>query len=159
MKKSLCFIVFLSVIILWNFPVYAQERVIKLKDGNVLHGKILSKENDTYKIESKTLGVLAVKDADIVSIEEDKAQQNSMDAYQQRIVNDPRMMENITALSKDPQVIEILSDPNLQKAIATQDVEYLRNNEKFLKFSNLPSVRQIITNAMATEKSDTQDSK
>ena len=156
MKKIICVLILLSGILLLNSFAYAQERVIKLRDGAVLRGEILSKENNIYKISSKTLGIVSVKDADIVSIEEDTSKAQDWDAYQQKIINNPRLMESIVSLSKDPQVIEILSDPRMKEAIERQDAEYLRNNEKFLKFTNLPTVKKIIDEVTTSPQKEGQ---
>ena len=150
MRKKM-FLAYLLVIFLFlNHAAFAQEKIIKLKDGVILRGKIISKEGDIYKISNAMLGVLSVKDSDIASIEETKPAFGDMEAYQQKIINDPRVMESIRSLSSDKEILDMLSDTQLKTAIMNQDVDYLKNNEKFLKFTNNPTVKKIMETVTAS---------
>lgn len=158
---------------------YAQERVVKLKDGTTLQGTVLSKENDVYKIMTSTLGVISVKDADIVSIEtggvppwlsNDHPQAGQtgtgkevsltpkadIEAYKQKIMTDPNTMKSIQSLTENKEFIAILNDPQLRSAIMRQDIEYLKNNEKFQKLSNDPEVRKIAEEVQASTQKKSQ---
>lgn len=152
--KTIALVLFVSGLFLSRSSlVFAQERIVKLKDGTIFRGKVLSKEKDIYKIESNILGIIAVKDSDILSIEEAApVVPGALNNLQQKLAGDPNTMQSIQSLSQDKEVVEILSDPQLKAAIMRQDVDYLKNNEKFLKFTNNPSVKKIITDVTTKQE-------
>lgn len=149
MKRFWIFVLAVVVFLATGIVGFAQEnpeKVIKLKDGMILRGKVLFQDKETYKIESVILGVLSVKASDVVSVEDVAAvpiPAAQMDIYQKKIVNDPAVMDSVKALAQDPEVVEMLSDPELKSAVLRQDLNYLQNNEKFRKFSDNPSVKRI----------------
>jgi hypothetical protein len=159
--------------------VFAQVCTVKLKDGNVLRGKVVSKENGVYKIQTLTLGLLSVAQADIASIEEAASQgqaseastyqsrsnqssspvgsslpqvsPEAMESYRQKIAANPQIMDTVSSLAEDKEVLEIFSDPELKDAILRQDVEYLKNNEKFLKMADHPALQKIVQELSSQE--------
>jgi len=136
-----------------SFLASAQERIVRLKDGTIFRGKVLSKDKNSYKIENNILGVIAVKDSDILSIEEAApAAPSALNNLQQKIAGDPHTIQSIQSLAQDQEVVEILSDPQLKAAIMRQDVDYLKNTEKFLKFTNNPSVKKIISDVTTAQE-------
>lgn len=77
-------------------------------------------------------------------------------AVEQSIKNDPNLMESIKGLAQDPQVLEVLSDPQIKDALMRQDIEYLKNNEKFLKFMENPTIKKITESATAFAANQTK---
>ena len=73
MRKILLFLVLFFVIFSFSPRAFAQGRTIKLKDGSVIHGEILSKEGNIYKIKTEALGTILVPEEGIVSIGESEA--------------------------------------------------------------------------------------
>ena len=160
----------------------AEERVIRLKDGVVLQGEVIAKEGDVYKIQCRTLGVVLVKDSDIVAIEKPQSTAAALPAaanatttalppmaattspqaayYQKKIMKNPALMQSVQSLAQDPRTVELLSDPQIRDAIMKQDVDYLRTNEKFLKFTNSTQVRNIVGQVAESDQnpSDEQNS-
>lgn len=144
------------------------EATIRLKDGSVIKGQVLGREGDKYRIMSTTLGLLAVKESDVASMEEKKAEDelpappaNLMESSQAQqiqgaLMNNPQTMQTIQDLSQNKDVMDVVSDPQVKDAIARQDIEYLRNNEKFQKFMNNPSVKGIVQNATQAVESTQQ---
>jgi len=149
---------------------FAQVAIIKLKDGNVLRGKVLSKEGGVYKVQTLSLGAVTVSEGDVVSVEEaptpyvgSKAtapkqavpsgsdQESSspvseeMEGYRKKIMSNPQAMESVSALAEDKAIQEIMNDPELREAIMRQDVDYLKNNEKFLKIASHPALQKIVS--------------
>ncbi len=142
-KLVLCFSFFCLLVSV----CYAQEKIIKLKDGTVMRAKVLSKENNQYRFESSTIGVVVVKESDVLMIEDPSAQnlpQKEADMYQKRIMENPEAVAAIQELAQDARVLEMLSDPNLKGAIMRQDMEYLKNNAKFQEFANSSTVKKIV---------------
>lgn len=147
MKKAAClflfFVVFLSVVV----SGYTQEKIVKLKDGSIMRAKILSKDKDVYRFETASLGVVSVKEGDVAMImdpESGAVPQGEVDKYQKKIMGNPAVLGAVQDLSQDPQVLEMFQDPQLRDAIMRQDVEYLKNSEKFQKFTRHPSVEKIV---------------
>ena len=204
----------LGMLFCFVFSVFGQDQIIKLKDGNVLRGKIVSREKDVYQIETTSLGVFFIHQSDVLSIEEatsvpsaqsssqtsvgpssapslqspaqpsaqstsvpslqspaqPSAQSTSVpssqspaqpsappdfEVYKKKLANDPQIMASVVSLSQDQTTVDLFSDPALKDAIMRQDINYLKNNEKFLKFVNHPTVQRIMGELAA--KNDTKN--
>jgi len=78
-------------------------------------------------------------------------------AMDQAIKKDANLMESIKELTQDPQVLETLADPQIKDALERQDIEYLKNNEKFLKFTENPTVKKIVESATAIAANQTKE--
>jgi hypothetical protein len=177
-------IVFLSIGSLET--AWAQERIIKLKDGSVIRGVVVAKSGDVYKIKSPSVGFISVREADVSSIADPMLEEPNQEkapavavvasaapagqvsekagitadpkitgdwkGYQDKITANPESMAAIQALAQDKEIMEIVSDPKLKEAIASGDMEYLKNNEKFLKFVNNPTVKKITEKALGPEQ-------
>jgi hypothetical protein len=128
-------------------PVQANA-VIKLKDGGVVVGRTLGKEDGKYRIMTSTMGIVTISEKDIASFEAREAM--DWEKYQRAITDNPQTIASIQDLSNNQEVMAIVSDPKIKEAIARQDIDYLRSNEKFLKFMNNPTVKQIIQNTQET---------
>jgi hypothetical protein len=72
--------------------------------------------------------------------------------YQNRIMSSPESMSAIQDLAKDKDVMDLINDPQLREAIFSGNVEYLKNNEKFIRFVNNPSVKKITQAALGPQK-------
>ncbi|MFA5039457.1 MAG: hypothetical protein WC732_07230 [Candidatus Omnitrophota bacterium] len=124
---------------------------IKLRDGSVIVGQVLGKDGSHYRVITTSMGIVNVRDADIVAMDDKNAP--DWEKYQKAITNDPQSMQAIQNLSESREVMEMMADPKVKDAIARQDVEYLQNNAKFLKFMENPSVKTIIRNTQDTVES------
>ncbi|MFH0940550.1 MAG: flavin reductase [Candidatus Omnitrophota bacterium] len=78
-------------------------------------------------------------------------------AMEQAIKKDTNLMESIKELAQDPQVLDTLADPQIKDALMRQDIEYLKNNEKFLKFMENPTIKKIIESAKALAANQTKE--
>jgi len=156
MEKILLLPVLFFVIFSFSPRAFALGRTIKLKDGSAIHGEVLSKEGNVYKIKTEALGTIFVPEEGIVSIGESEAVVASGEekAYQQKILGNPQTMESVKALAQDQVVVAILSDPKLRDAVARHDFQYLQTNEKFIKFMNNPTVQKIINDTTTPEQKE-----
>jgi hypothetical protein len=132
---------------------YAQEKIISLRDGTLMKGKVLSKEGNIYRIETQVLGVVAVKESDVVMIQDPSSQApaptSQTEVYEKKILENSGTIATIQDLSQNKEVMDIFSDPELKSAILRKDYEYLKNNPKFLKFTQNPSVQKIVQDVTA----------
>lgn len=135
-------------------PPSNAEAVVRLKDGSVIKGQVLGRETDSYRIMTSTMGIVTVRETDIVSFEDNE--DLDWEDYQKAIVENPQTISGIQDLSKDQEIMAIVSDSKIKDAVARQDIDYLRTNEKFLKFMNHPTIRQIIQNTQDTVESQSK---
>ncbi|MDD5019569.1 MAG: hypothetical protein PHH75_05160 [Candidatus Omnitrophica bacterium] len=129
-------------------PDSKANAVIRLKDGGVVIGQVLGKESGQYRIMTGSMGIVSVSENDIVSFESKGSA--GWEQYERAIVENPQSIASIQGLTQDEEIMQIISDPKVKDAIARQDLEYLKTNEKFLKFMNHPTVKQIIQNTRET---------
>ncbi len=152
LKISLCVFYALSCFLLSGFAAGEEQAqanaVIKLKDGGVVVGRTLGKEDGKYRIMTSTMGIVTISEKDIASFEAKEAM--DWERYQRAITDNPQTIADIQNLSNNQEVMAIVSDPKIKEAIERQDLDYLRSNEKFLKFMNNPTVKQIIQNTQDT---------
>ena len=140
-------------------PSFAQEtKVITLDDGSQVKGKILSVSNDIYTIET-SFGEIEIKGGKIMSIGRDQAalpvqaqnnppvSNNQIAEYQQKIVSDPAIMNDIQTIAQDEEVIQAFSDPAFMKAVMAQDFDAMQNNPKFQKLLQNPKIQNLINKA------------
>lgn len=162
------FVFFVLVFCCFVHFSFAQVEIIKLKDGNVLRGKVLSKKGGVYKVQTLSLGAVSVSAGDVVSVEEAPAPQaesqassakrvvgsgqessspvsDEMEGYRKKIMSNPQAMESVSALAEDEAIQEIINDPELREAIINQDINYLKDNEKFLKIASHPGLQKIVS--------------
>lgn len=149
MKLKIIIGIIIVMVCILNVAAQPQERVVKLKDGTVVQGEVLSKEGDVYKIATKTLGVISVKDIDIASIGEGQSVYQepqgipNVEEIKQGIVGNAQVIALAESLALDPKVVEMFEDPALKAAIARQDMDYLQNNEKFMELVRSPEMEKI----------------
>ncbi len=156
MKKNICwiFLIFFALCPL----VFSEEMVIKLKDGVVVRGEVVSMQDGIYKIKSRMLGEIAVRSCDVLSITMsedvfDSAQDKK--TIERQIVSNPELMRSVQSLAQDESVLEMLADPKLKAAIMRQDVEYLKQDKKFKKFMDHSAVKSIVQ-GVSEQAQDTQ---
>jgi hypothetical protein len=182
MKRAIVALVIFLATAGLTTEVFAQEKLIRLKDGSVIRGEVLGKSGDIYKIKSPAFGFLSLRKADISSIEDPEQEKPALAApqaatpefvaeetpvsapamsatadwkgYQEKIMADPESMAAIQALAQNQEIIDIVSDPKLREAIFTGNIEYLKNNEKFMRFSNNPTVQKITEAAIGPKEGE-----
>ena len=66
------------------------------------------------------------------------------ESMQRQLMGSPDMLSAIQALQNDPQVLSVLSDPEVMNAIATGDINTLMNHPKVIGLTRNPGVREII---------------
>lgn len=139
----------------------AADREIELTDGTRIRGEVVSLENGSYTIRSKTLGTIKVAATQVKRIGEPSASgsktssdsasaraakgagKSAVESLQSSLVNNSELMREILALQDDPQMKAVLSDPELMKAVQNFDLETLRNDPKIKALMDNPTVERI----------------
>lgn len=136
----------------------AELRQLRLTDGSVITGEIESVRDGVYTVRSPSLGTITVKDADIRSIAAPNAAAApadttnapsaagalpQLDTTQRRILEDDGIMSAVTALQDDPQLQDILNDPEVMEALQSGNLEALQSNSKVRSLMNDPRVQDI----------------
>lgn len=135
-----------------------QVRAIDLVDGSVVVGEIVSADHGAYTVKTDRLGIITLKDSDIVAIRTaaqtpgpapSSAQVRpshhgeSLQSVRQRIMGDATLLQSVNALKDDPEIQKILQDPELMKAIQAGNIEALKDNPKIQDLMNNPTVQGI----------------
>lgn len=158
MKKIIIFCLFFFAL---NAVVYCgQLSKIELTDGSVINGEIVSYVNGVYVINTTTFGKIKVEGEKVSKIESANyvlpntpispiAQTNNsigsqFPIYGQTLMKNPENAEIIKGLTSDPQLQEMMKDPQLLDAAKTGDVQALLKNPKFMDIVNSSEVQEAV---------------
>ncbi len=158
--KILKFGFFLLLVCFSQTAFGAQVCEIELIDGSAVRGELISRSEGIYAVQSKSLGLLKVKESEIrvirfVSHGSETPRKNEIvtgserkvspeiKSLQESMMQDPEVMEKVMSLQNDPQMQELLKDPEFMKAINSGDISTLMSNPKFLELLNNPQVKEI----------------
>ena len=135
--------VVLLLCLLVTLPVVAAgARVVELNDGSTISGRIVSLHNGIYTIESNSLGRLQLDATEIRAIRTPghsggerggMAGGVELGTLQNTMVGNPTVMAQIMALQNDPQIRQVLADPEIARAVQSGDLNALSQNPKFLE--------------------------
>lgn len=156
MKTTIIFCIFFLAL---NIVAYCgQASRIDLTDGSVIHGEIVSYADGIYVVNTPTFGEIRVDGAKVAKIESTNASSSivpinptepptnltppQIDAYKDKLMNDPKNAAVITGLAADPQFQEIAKDPQIQEAIKSGNIQDLIKNEKFIDMVNSPKFQE-----------------
>ena len=147
MKKYL--LTLILTITLVNIASAASEnlKIITLKSGSTLKGKVLELTDGIYTVETSDLGRMQIPEANIISIlspqtagsqnstsggsnNSQKAQiKNQVNQVQGQILSDPGLMMDLQNIFADKEVQNMLSDPKLLDDVLSYDPEKMQQNE------------------------------
>ena len=147
---------------LWIVPSSSHAGVvsqIKLLDGSVIQAEIISFSNGVYKLRSESLGTISVEEKRVQSILPNKSQISGTPAQletadppvgqkvqglQQKLTSDPKTMEMLLDLRKDPSMIGVLNDKDLMRAIQQGNLSTVIKNPKIQKLMKSKAVGDVI---------------
>lgn len=147
---------------LWIVPSSSHAGVvsqIKLVDGSVIQAEIISFSNGVYKLRSESLGTISVAEDRVQSIRPNKSQISGTPAQletadppvgqkvqglQQKLTSDPKTMEMLLDLRKDPSMIGVLNDKDLMRAIQQGNLSTVIKNPKIQKLMKSKAVGDVI---------------
>lgn len=157
MKKLIhcCILVFVST--LFCNAIAGQISEIELIDGGTILGRIVSHHDGEYIIETDTLGTLKIDETKIrvIRIQHgppiEKGPHDSLKQYseqdiqriQKSILNNDKIMQKVLSLQTNPQIQEILNDPDILEALNSGNFSALLSNPKLLEMLNNPEIKEI----------------
>lgn len=138
----------------------ADIRNIQLTDGSVITGEIILYSNGVYTIKTDSLGALKINNARVRSITSTSSQPGTaagggnsslynpkydpqVKSVQQQMLDDPALLQLITALQADPEFSKTLQDPEILQAIISGDTDRLASNPKIRQLLNNPTALEI----------------
>ena len=147
---------------LWIVPSSSHAGVrsqVQLLDGTLIQAEIISFSNGVYKLRSESLGTISVAEDRVQSIRPNKSQISGTPAQletadppvgqkvqglQQKLTSDPKTMEMLLDLRKDPSMIGVLNDKDLMRAIQQGNLSTVIKNPKIQKLMKSKAVGDVI---------------
>ena len=156
MKKIIPFVV-LFVYFFIAPALSSQLNKIELNDGSTIIGEISGLSNGKYTINSQEIGILQIDETKIKQITPANApkdpgfkQSQANNLYSEKIetmknklMSDPETMGMITSLQNDPQIKDIINDPEIINAVKSGDTTSLMNNAKLIRLQSNPIIQDI----------------
>lgn len=162
MVKKVLFLIFIITVLALacGLTVAQQERMIALKDGSTVRGEILAYADNVYTVRS-ALGTLQISDQEIIEIttpqapstpgqtpSADPVTADVLDAQiaqaQGQLMQDQDFVSDVKKLAEDPQVMQLLSQPDILRAVASRDVQTLESSPAFKDLMNNPKILDLI---------------
>ena len=147
---------------LWIVPSSSHAGVrsqVQLLDGTLIQAEIISFSNGVYKLRSESLGTISVAEDRVQSIRPNKSQipgtpaqletadppvGQKVQGLQQKLTSDPKTMEMLLDLRKDPSMIGVLNDKDLMRAIQQGNLSTVIKNPKIQKLMKSKAVGDVI---------------
>jgi len=127
------------------------SQTITMKDGSRVSGEVVSLNNGIYQIKTPSIGVLSIRQSEVLSIQAAGASaapapslnMAEVKKLQDSLLNDPGVMQMIQTLQNDPQFKSAMSDPAVMKAIQSGDMNALSQNPKIKALMNHSAVKRL----------------
>lgn len=134
---------------------------IELTDGSRIQGDIQGIDNGVYTIVSPSLGTVHLAQSKIARIvygggdanpagasnassARDDAMAREMQQIQSRLAQDPSAVKSIMSLQSDPEIMAVLNDPMIAKAIQEGDYTSLLANPKIQALENNSHLKELV---------------
>ncbi len=162
MKYRINTLIFFMFFLLSVNTLAGEKGEIRLSDGSVLSGKIISANNGLYVIKTESMGTIKIKKSKITSISfgsidndsfpssvksQINAENNDIKAKTSDLTkimgNNEETMSSIMSLQDHPDFKAVLNDPKLIEAMNSGNISQLLSNPKIQKLMNNPTVKEI----------------
>jgi len=134
---------------------------IELKDGSRIEGEIQGIDNGVYTVRSPSIGTVHISQSNIARItysgdgsnaagSSDKSPArdgpiaHDMQQLQTRLAQDPAAVRSIMTLQSDPQILAVLNDPAIAKAIQEGDYMSLLSNPKIQALDSDEHLKELV---------------
>ena len=134
--------------------VFADTKVITLKDGSQIKGELTGISGDIYTIKTPLMGDVKVDSTQVDSISAEGAVQpgmpssadlsQKMQTMQTELMSNPDVMSDIQQMMQDPEIVQIMSDPAFVQAITSKDLNAIQSNPHTQELMNNPKMRDLI---------------
>lgn len=178
-EKSMCinewikrlgrFLLCVSFLTLASITSASELREITLDDGSSIVGEIISVENGSYTIKTKSLGTLTLGSRQIKSITQlgdspaatanadmkgasshsisSGSVASSVQQIQSSITSNTSLMSAIMQMQNNPEMQAVLSDPALMQAIQSFNIEAIQNHPKIIRLMQSQEMQKIQSRA------------
>jgi len=134
------------------------DMIIQLDDGSSLRVEVVSLNDGIYTLKSSTLGTLTISAdrirgmvsssgsvalPDIPASPTTSVNPAAVTEITGRLMQDTSLLSSIMALQSDPQMQEVLRDPEVMRAVQNFDLDALANHPKIKALMDNPRVRTI----------------
>lgn len=165
----LCLVTF---ILFLTIPALAQNtQAINLKDGTILKGRVIEVRNGYYTIQTKLTGPVTIHEKDIVSInnidnltsqsqasfldntpsglnlanpQSARNVQQEVNSLSQNLLNDPEIRSAMEELTRDPEMMQIMGNQNLLKAILGGNSTTMQNDPNVQELLRHPKMQKLM---------------
>jgi len=146
MKKLFIFSLF--CLFLTTAAYSGQMSNIQLSDGSTIKAEIVSFANNTYTLNTGSLGEIKidaskVRRIDTVAMDSAPNMKSELDSVREKMAGNADVQKIVGGLASDPQFQEITKDPDIINAAKSGDVQALMSNKKFMDLVNHPKVKEI----------------
>ena len=161
MKSTIvCFCILLALV---SGTAGGSETVqIQLIDGSMISGEMISFREGVYTVRTDSIGTVEINESQVKMIRmgtqgaasldpantSNSSMDNTIQALQKSIAQDPQIMELILTLQNDPAIQELLKDPTIINALSTGDINTLMASPEFLKILENPTIQHIQQEAL-----------
>jgi len=163
MKKYSLIFIFAITLFSLNTASYAEiTKIITLKDGSILKGKVIELKDGIYTFETSNLGNINISKSDVLSIaspetlttsseringvdDAQKAQlKRQVEQIQGTILADEEITTEIQKIVEDDEIRSMLSDPNLLNDMMSFDQNKIQQNESVQDLMNNPKIQNLM---------------
>ena len=179
MKRAILLLI--GILVFSSSPLFAQSiKIFQLKDGSSLKGQLVSFNQGIYVVSTQSMGEIQLKEADVAGIVEEGAQiapgavgqnpqvptvasqpnfSSQMQQVQQQLLSDPQMSQQLQNLAQDPNITELLSDPQLVQeitaAVNSGSPQSIQQNPKVQQLMENDKMKQLIQQLQSSLKTPT----
>lgn len=122
-------------------PSMACAQELRLHDGTVIQGNLISFNDGVYTFSSQGLGTMLIPASKVAVLSNEsqaaspsqEVNQAKFQQIQSQLMADPEVMQLLEALQNDPDILAILADPEIMQAVQNRDFKGLENNPKLQK--------------------------
>lgn len=150
-------------------PAPSLLQVLTLRDGSQIKGHLIEVDGDHYVFQSLQLGDIRVRASEVQSITTDRGMcalpagpspadpgsllgpsaANSpfyaqVREIQQQYFSDPKVMASLQELANDPEIVKILSDPQLLQAVFSMNPQQIMNDPQAQQLFQNPKIQSLI---------------
>ena len=130
----------------------AEIATIHLVDGSRIRGEVRSLTDGRYTIQGDVLGTISIPQDKVRLVEygttqtpqtEKVVDTEMLNSVQSRLSSNPSILKTIQLLQNDPDVLAVMNDAQIQRAIKAGDYTSLMNNPKIIRLMQNSTIQEI----------------